>query len=537
MSTERRPVKMLTEDTIRRIAAGEVITRPAAAVKELIENSLDAGADDIRLDLKAGGKTLIRITDNGCGMTRDDVRMAVCRHATSKLADIDDLRSLASFGFRGEALAAVAAVSRMTIETCPDDSGAGTRLEVEGGDVTELADCARPRGTTITARTLFFNLAPRRSFLKSDSYELKVAVETVRGYAVANPALRLEVTANDRKLLNLAPAGTTRERLAELYDRRVAESLVELRVENPLVVVSGFLSDHTQLRAFYDVQQVYFNRRPVRSRAVTRAIYDAYGPALGSNRPNFVLFLETDPARLDVNVHPTKEEVRFADERFLFDFISEASSKALGLRRGEQTGTDELLFQQTMTTEDAAPSGFWQVHNSYIMAQVATGYVIVDQHAAHERVLYEEFSGARRSARPQGLLFPITIELLPEEHEAWELVRERLPAMGLETQGFSGRTVVVESVPAGSFMGKGEVREFFAELARVRRDKGNVEDEVAKLMSCKGAIKAGQKLSQQEMESLINRLFACREPYFCPHGRPAILKVTLEELDRKFGRS
>ncbi|HDQ99139.1 MAG TPA: hypothetical protein ENN51_02480, partial [candidate division WOR-3 bacterium] len=502
-----------------------------------VENSLDAGADDIRIELKAGGKTLIRVTDNGSGMTREDVQAAICRHATSKLAGIDDLRTLSSFGFRGEALAAVAAVSRMTIETSPDESGEGTRLEVEAGDPVEVAVTGRPRGTTVTARTLFFNLAPRRSFLKSDSYELKVIVETVRGYALAWPAVRFTVVADDRTLFNLPPAATTRERIAELYDRRVAEALVELRVENPLLTVSGYLSDHTQLRAFFDVQMVYFNRRPVRSRVVTRALYDAYGPALGSNRPNFVVFFETDPARLDVNIHPTKEEVRFSDERFLFDFLSEAASKALGLRRGTQTGADEFLFQQTMTTEESLPSGFWQVHNSYIMAQVTTGYIIVDQHAAHERVLYEDMLGTRRTVQPQGLLFPITVELSPEEHEAWELVRGQLPEIGLEAHAFSGRTVVIETVPAGSFLGKAEVREFFAELVRVRRAKGNIADEVVKVMACKGAIKAGQKLSQQEMESLVNRLFACREPYFCPHGRPAVLRVTVEELDRKFGRT
>ncbi|MFO7676231.1 MAG: DNA mismatch repair endonuclease MutL [bacterium] len=528
---------MLSEDTIRRIAAGEVITRPAAVVKELAENSIDAGADSIEFEVKAGGKTLIRVSDNGCGMSRDDVRSAVCRHATSKLADIDDLRTLTSFGFRGEALAAVAAVSRLTIETCADETGLGTRLEVEGGEVIEVAEAARPRGTTVTARTLFFNLAPRRSFLKSDSYELRVIVETVRGYALAHPTVRFRVAANDRELLNLPPARSTRERLACLYEPRVVESMVELRVENPILAASGFLSDHTQLRAFYDVQQVFFNGRPVRNRTVTRALCSAYGPALATSRPNFVVFLKTDPARLDVNIHPTKEEVRFVDDRFLFDFLSEAASKALGLRRGEQTGQDEFLFQQAMTTEETAPTGFWQVHNSYIMAQVASGYVVVDQHAAHERVLYEEILGVRSAVRPQGLLFPITIDLTPDEHEAWEVIKGRLSSLGLEAQDFGGRTVVIEAVPAGAFIGKNEIREFFAELARVRADKGNLSDEAAKVMACKGAIKAGQKLSQGEMESLINRLFACREPYFCPHGRPAIIKITMEELDRKFGRT
>ena len=532
----RRPVRVLPEDTVRRIAAGEVITRPAAAVKELVENCLDAGATVIRVEVKNGGKVLLRITDDGCGMTRDDVRLAVTRHATSKLERAEDLRAIRSFGFRGEALAAIGAVSRMTVETNVDESEPGTRLEIEGGAVREVTECRHPVGTTITVRTLFYNLAPRRSFLKSDNYELRVVVETVKGYAVAYPSVGFELVSNGKRTLNLPPVQSVRDRLAELYDRRAVESMVELGIDNPLLSVSGFLSDPTQARTFYDVQAVYFNRRPVRSRIVTRAVYDAYGPALGDNRPNFVIFIETDPIRLDVNVHPTKQEVRFADERFLFDFLSEAIRKTLGIRRGEQTGTDDFLFQQGMLTQDAAPTGFWQLHNSYIMAQVTSGYVIVDQHAAHERVLFEEIRTGHRKAQPQGLLFPITADLTPEQFAAYEAAAGDLQRMGLETKVFSGNTVIVESVPAGSFMGKGEIRELFAELVDVNRAQADVQIELAKLMSCKGAVKAGQKLSQPEMESLFNRLFACREPYFCPHGRPAIIRVTIDELNRKFGR-
>jgi DNA mismatch repair protein MutL len=315
------------------------------------------------------------------------------------------------------------------------------------------------------------------------------------------------------------------------------ESLVEMKVDNPLLSVRGLLADPTQTRSFYDVQGVYLNRRPVRNHTVTKAVYEGYGSVLGGNNPNFIIFIQTDPARLDVNLHPTKQEVRFADERFLFDFITEAVSQTLGVRRGEGSGIAEFLYQRGFVPEDAAPHGLWQLHNSYIMAQVASGYVVVDQHAAHERILFEEALKARAQASAQGLLFPITVELNPEEFEAWTRANELLSRMGIETKHFSGTTVVVETVPAGSFLGKDEVREFFAELVRVGQDSAGFEAEVARLVACKGAVKAGQRLAQPEMESLINRLFACREPYFCPHGRPAIIKITLEDLARRFGRT
>ncbi|MBM3322778.1 DNA mismatch repair endonuclease MutL [candidate division WOR-3 bacterium] len=537
MSAARRPVRMLPEEVVRRIAAGEVIVRPAHAVKELVENSLDAGATHVRVEVKAGGKNQIRVSDNGVGMSRDDLRLAVARHATSKLERVEDLSRIESYGFRGEALASIGAVSRLVIETNASDSGPGTAIEVEGGDVRSLREVVRPRGTTVSARTLFFNLPVRRVFLKSDNYEARLVAETVRSYALAFPEVGFEFVNNDRVVLKLAPAGSVRERAANLFEKRVAESFVELKVDNPLLSLRGFLAEPTQARSFYDVQGVYLNRRPVRNHTVTRAVYEGYGPVLAGNNPNFIVLIQTDPARLDVNLHPTKQEVRFADERFLFDFVSEAVSQTLGIRRGEGSGMADFLYQRGFVPEDAAPQDFWQLHNSYIIAQVSSGYVIVDQHAAHERILYEEVLKARQQVSAQGLLFPITVELNPEEFEAWTRAGELLLRMGIESKLFSGNTVVVETVPAGSFMGRDEVREFFSELARLTPGDAGLETDLARLVACKAAVKAGQRLAQPEMESLINRLFACREPYFCPHGRPAIVKITLDDLERRFGRT
>jgi len=537
VSAKRRPVRLLPDDVVRRIAAGEVIVRPANAVKELVENSLDAGATRIKVEIKGGGRNLIMVSDDGSGMSREDCRLAITRHATSKLGSVDDLTRIESFGFRGEALASIAAVTRMTLETNAAEEGPGTSIEVEGGEVREVREAARARGTTVTARMLFFNLPVRRAFLKSENYESRLVVETVRNYAIAYPQVGFEMVSNDRAVMKLAPAGSVRERLGALFEKRVAESFVEMKVDNPLLSVHGFLADPSQARSFYEVQAVYLNRRPVRNHTVVRAVYEGYGPVLTGNNPNFVIFIETDPARLDVNLHPAKQEVRFVDERFLFDFVSEAVRQGLGIRRGEEAGVADFLYQRGFAPDDALPQGFWQLHNSYILAQVASGYVIVDQHAAHERILFEEVLKAREQTASQGLLFPIQLELSPDEFEAYERANDRLARMGLEAKTFSGRTVVVETVPAGSFMGKDEVKEFFAELARVSPSDSHIETELAKLVACKGAVKAGQRLAQPEMESLINRLFACQEPYFCPHGRPAIIKITIEDLERRFGRT
>jgi DNA mismatch repair protein MutL len=533
----RRPVRLLPEETVRRIAAGEVVVRPASAIKELIENSLDAGATEIRVEIKAGGKNLIRVSDNGCGMTREDVRLAVARHATSKIDSAEDLTRLSSYGFRGEALASIAAVSRLTIETNTDEAQAGTAVEVEGGEVRQIRETVRPRGTTIIAGALFFNLPVRRAFMKSDNYEARLAIETVRNYAIAYPKVSFSVTSNEREAMRLGPAGSVRERLAALFEKRVVESLVEFKMDNRMVSLWGFLAEPTQARSFYEVQAIFMNKRPVRNNTVVRAVYEGYGPVLAGNNPDIVLFLETDPSRLDVNLHPTKQEVRFQDERFLFDFVSESVRQGLGIQRGRETPDADFLYQRGFVPEDAAPQGFWQLHNSYIMAQVSSGYVIVDQHAAHERVLFEEVMKGRQVSAPQGLLFPIAVELNADQFEVWTRARDRLAEMGVETSEFGGHTVMVETVPAGSFLGKGEAQELFRELVEAKPGDRGIEVELAKLVACKGAVKAGQRLAAAEMESLINRLFACREPYFCPHGRPAIIKITIEDLERRFGRT
>jgi DNA mismatch repair protein MutL len=530
-------VKLLPEETSRRLAAGEVIVRPASVVKELVENSLDAGATRVTIELKDGGRNLIKITDDGCGMDRDDLRLSIHRHATSKLTTTEDLTHLRTYGFRGEALASIAAISRLRIDSNVEAGAVGTFIVAEANEIKEVGDVARTRGTTVSVNTLFYNLPVRRGFLKSDNYEVKLVLETVKQYALMNPEVYFAMHANGEEMLMLPRTTSLKDRFSLFVDTEIAENMVEVKVENPMLTISGYLMNPFSTGAAYPLQQIFINRRPVRNRVVVRAVYDGYGGTLRGGNPAFVLMIETAPENLDVNIHPTKQEVKFIDERFMFDFVAETVRKTLGIKRSEEIPTRDMILEGSFLGDEPGVQAFWQLHSSFIFAQVQSGYCIIDQHAAHERILFEEIMKGTERTPEQGLLFPMTIELTPEEYAVYEEVRDVLSAFGIQSKPFSGRTIVVEAIPAGTNMTKDEVHEIFAELSKLDKRERNRREELAKSVACKGAVKAGQKLSQPEMESLINRLFSCRDPFFCPHGRPAIIKITLDDLAKRFGRT
>lgn len=533
-------IKFLPESTRRKIAAGEVITRPVSVVKELIENSLDAHSTRIEVEVSRGGKDLIRVTDNGTGMDRDDALRSIERHATSKLSEIKDLSELRTLGFRGEALASIASVAKLRIETNTAASLVATLVDAEEGTVTEIRETARPAGTTITAQALFYNLPVRRTFVKSDTYELKLIVELLKGYALAYPEILFSLHADGSSVLLLPPAPSLRERLVSFLEKDEFESLVEVSIQNPTLSVHGLLTNPALARIHSSLQLVYFNRRHVRYRIITKAVYEGYGPTLQGRNPGFILFFETDPARLDVNIHPTKQEIKFVDERFLYDFTVQAVRQALHLEGIQPTGGQApYLLQSTFSfaaDNQRTSQIFWQLHNTYLFAQVQTGYVIIDQHIAHERILYEDLLKQQDHVHTQPLLFPIPIELTPAEHLAFEETKEILTSLGIESKAFSGRTVVVEAVPAGTQLNRTDLVELFKELSQLEKKGWDYREEIAKVVACKSAVKAGQPLAQEEIESLINRLFACENPYFCPHGRPIIIKISLEDLEKRFGR-
>ncbi len=528
-------IKSLPKETIKKIAAGEVILRPASVVKELIENSLDAEAKKITVELRGGGRDLIRVIDDGVGMSRTDCRLSISRYATSKLSSIAELSSLKTFGFRGEALAAVASVSKLKIETNDQPNSLGTFLYAEGGEIKEIREVARSVGTTVSVNSLFYNLPVRRGFLKSANYELRLIMEVMKNYALIFPEVTFSLKNEDEVVFIWPKANGIKERLSTLLAKRVFESLVEFKFENPLLSFSGFLSRPETAKPSYEISAIFFNRRPVKNRVVSKAIIDGYGGTLRGNNPNYLVFLTTDPKNLDVNIHPTKLEVRFFDEKFLFDFVSEAVRKTVGGEKREEVSLDSFLNQGKIFSEER-PFTFWQLHNSFIFAQVAGGYCVIDQHAASERIIYEDILKSEKREVVQPLLFPIILELTPEEFSVYEEVKEELSLFGIETKEFGPKTILVSAIPFNSHLGEESLKELFQEILKMERKGEGYREELAKAVACKGAIKSGVRLSQVEMESLINKLFACDLPYFCPHGRPVVLKFNLEDLVRKFGR-
>jgi DNA mismatch repair protein MutL len=544
-------IKALHPDVRAKIAAGEVIARPVSVVKELIENALDAGARRIDLDIRDGGKQLIAVNDDGSGMAADDVLQAVERYATSKIVTIEDISNIRTYGFRGEALASIAQVSHLELET--SDGTGGTRLEISGGEITGVHEFHRPRGTRIRVTDLFYNLPARKKFLKSGQWERRLIVSLVKSYAWIHPSVAFHVREGERQVLAMAGMSRGIDRVRAHEPRHLVGSLVSIDEEVSDMRFVGFFS-RPDLQDMHHFNHLYVNGRPVKYPRLYRAVLDAYEHP--KQAPVFLLDIQVDPAKVDVNIHPTKNEVKLQDERYVVDVIRQMVRKYV-FQRYEPTGqgTEEHVsgaavsprehqfvqdgFMPYESSSRKEPSAirdgqeFWQTHDMYILAQTKSGLIIVDQHVAHERIIYESIMKGRSSS--QRLLFPITLELTPEEHRVFKRTKRLLKEFGIDFKEFSARTVVIDSVPSDAAIGRDDLEGLFRELDAL----GNLiqeKSEIAKVVACRSSIKAGQKLSVVEMQSLIDRLFACDNPYTCPHGRPIIIKLTLDELAAKFGR-
>ncbi|MBN2378834.1 DNA mismatch repair endonuclease MutL [candidate division WOR-3 bacterium] len=577
-------IRVLSRETAAKIAAGEVIIRPASVVKELVENSLDAGAKKVEIYLEQGGKKIIRVADDGEGIPPDEVELAVRRFATSKLESVQDLTRIASYGFRGEALASMAEVCELKIETQTQDSEVGSSLLIKAGDIKEYREIVRAPGTTVTVQDLFFNLPARRAFLRNDSYETRLVLGAVRNYALLEPEIRFEIRSNRKILDSYRPSKEWIKRILDVLPQLKKVELISISQKHQLLTLDGFIVRPDQSGEVSKVQKTFFNGRPVLYRTVYRAIMEGFGPQSNNLVPFFVLKLVSPPEMLDSNIHPAKTEVRFRDERFLYDFVFQAVRKAIhreavsnlegfpmhtsasSLRpylsrttHQNMPATPQDLPQLTMPpTTVFSPSrpvpaeisnspmelpdssysqtGFWQLQNTYILAQVSSGLIIVDQHAAHERILYEEMLEQLEGVPRQRLLFPLIVELTSEESATFEEISDYLGKLGLEAKSFGPNQVIVETLPADAKFGQSDLKELFREFNQTDEVRLGNRDKMAAIIACHGAIKAGHILSQPEMESLINRLFCCKTPYFCPHGRPTVIKFTMTDLDKRFGR-
>ena len=574
-----RKIQILPDVVANRIAAGEVVERPASVLKELLENAVDAGASAIVVEIEQGGKTLVRVADDGEGMGRDDALLALDRHATSKVRTAEDLVGVATFGFRGEALPSIASVSRFELDTC-DGDGVGTRITAAGGLVSGVEDVARRRGTTVTVRGLFHNTPARRKFLRSARSESRACVDVVETLALARPSLGLVLLADARAVLEALPAQGLAPRVAQVFGNDSAATLVPVDWREGSIGVSGLVQRPADASAAGRRAHLFVNGRPFRDHFLVRAAERGYRATIPAGlRPSLVLSLEVPPADVDVNVHPAKAEVRFRDRFAVEAAVEEAVHRALGelvsaapLARAAlpwehaAAGRDPstvFAARSAPVPEGAADPGLFdahgpepragepaladtvrvvaQVHDTYILVEAQAGLLIVDQHSAHERVLFERAMAAieRGDATSQKLLFPLTIRLAPAELDALEDHRALLERLGYEIAPFGGNAVIVHAAPAphARFDAERCLRELVGDLAGGRFGAlANRLERFAATFACRAAIKAGHPLTRAEMEELIARLFASALPAHDVHGRPTIVQLPKVELERRFGR-
>ena len=568
-----RRIAILPDTVADQIAAGEVVERPASAVKELVENALDAGATRVRIDLEQGGKTLIVVSDDGSGMGREDAVLALDRHATSKIRSAADLVGVRTFGFRGEALPAIASISRLQLATA-DAEGEGTDIEVNGGRVERVGAVARQRGTTITVRSLFFNTPARRKFLRSVSSESRASYEAVATLALAHPEAGFELSFDGRVRLAVPPAQQPVERLEAVWGADIARSLVPVEYAVGSFRVSGFIQRPADAQPTGRRTQLFINGRPFRDNFLVRAAEAGYRSAIHpGDRPSLFLHVETTDSDVDVNVHPAKLEVRFRDRIGVERVVEEAVRDALGrieaaavvtrgwVRQPEHAGSSgggagtDLFGLDDSTDLDAAlsPSAsaespvapaipeVLQAFDTYLIYEGPDGLVFVDQHSAHERVLYEEVMTKieRGGFAGQRLLLPITLDLTDEEQDAVENYREPIERVGFEVTAFGGRTVALHAVPFPHprFDAARCFQEMIADLARGRFGGwANRLERFAATYACRAAVKGGERLDEREQRELLARLFACALPPHDVHGRSTIVQLPREELERRFGR-
>jgi DNA mismatch repair protein MutL len=558
-------VQVLPAQVADQIAAGEVVERPASVVKELVENALDAGARAVRVELEDGGKTLIRVSDDGQGMDREDAATALQRHATSKIRAAADLIGVATFGFRGEALPAIASVSRFEMETSPDGA-TGTRVRVTGGKFELKEDAVRQRGTTITVRALFFNTPARRKFLRATATETRAAVEALTVLALTRPDVAFTLTSDGRALLDCPAAARVIDRVRGLWGRALADTLLPVSYREGPLEVNGFAQRPAQARPAGRKGYVFVRGRPIRDPFILRAGEAGYRSTVApGDRPSLVLFLDLPGDAVDVNVHPAKLEARFRDKFFVEKVVEEAVRAALaplaaatplagvGYRVPGAGGDLEVQLpggvpleffgreQPTPGTRHPTPP-LLQVFDTYILFQTDASVAIVDQHSAHERVLYEDvmrqLTGDGASA--QRLLLPLTLEFSPPELEAIDAHRELLQRVGFEIEPFSGRSIVVHTVPNPHprFDAARCIQELVSDLAGGRFGGWqNRLERFAATYACRAAIKAGHRLDADEMRELVVRLLTATLPAHDVHGRPSMVQLPKEELERRFGRS
>ncbi len=589
-------IRVLPEGLTNKIAAGEVVERPASVVKELMENALDAQAARIAVSIKHGGKSLIRVSDNGTGMEHEDALLCVKSHTTSKIREVEDIFSIASLGFRGEALASIAAVSRLTLSTRERSQPVGTEIQLAGGTVERVREAGIPVGTTVEVSDLFFNTPARKKFLKGERAEYAAIADAITTTSLAHPGVAFKLSRDDDPIFEYPRASNLKERILQTHYRQWDAYLLPLDAARGGVTLQGYIARAELARTNRTAQLFFINRRPVKSIPLSYALqrgYEGYLPA--GSFPVAIIMLTLDPALVDVNVHPTKREVRLQDERFVLDQLTYAVRELLhqadhapsisftyrldknkkyaggagdvppytAVKEGKTAadlfsspgeGQSTLPLPResdqpvAVTPPGAAPSLkvkvlLGQIGLSYLIAETDEGLIIIDQHAAHERIIFEEILAAMESSEPatQPLLFPVTLELGFKESQLLEEYLPLLAGSGFVIRHLGGNTYCVDAAPACLHdPGAREIIGEFLHQAGEGREERSLQERrenTARILACKTrTVKANAPLSREEMEHLIRRLEQTNIPFTCPHGRPTIIKVTLNALDKQFKR-
>lgn len=642
-------IRVLSDNLANQIAAGEVVERPASVIKELVENSIDAGATRIQVDIELGGRRLMRISDDGEGMSRDDAILAFERHATSKIRTQEDLGAIGTLGFRGEALASIASVAKVELITKTAEDKVASRVVIEGGRLIDIKDAARDGGTTVSVRDLFFNTPARRKFMRSEATENYHLASIVTHYALAHPEIAFTLTNNGRDVMRVSPAKDLRERAFQIFGRDVLESLLPVDGGREYVAkLSGFVSAPRERRTTRDSQYFFVNKRFVRDKTIAGGLLEGYRSVLPHGvYPVAFLFLEMPLEEIDVNVHPAKTEVRFRRGEAVKDVIAEAVRGALAnagivaesraeslpqasepafvppsfeqpppeqsrIDFGIQAVTPQLELVQSpplarvaaaesgreapsrpqiIEFKDAQespdffvdegisvpedrlqPSGYiemppvdsaakvakavdiesvspstiqplGQLHESFIIAVDDEGLLLIDQHVAHERILFDKFrkSETEREIESQNLLLPETVDLSPAQSEAFALIENDLESLGFGLMRLSGRTVAIKSIPTD--LRPAEARNLFTEILdtieaeKKGGAKRTLRDDIAASLACKAAVKINMKLTPEKMRWMIDRLLITTSPTTCPHGRPVILRLSMKDIERSFHRT
>ena len=571
-------IVLLDDLTINKIAAGEVIENPAAAIKEMVENSIDAGATSVTVEVKNGGKTLIKITDNGKGIARDDLPLAIERHATSKLRQIEDLDKIDSFGFRGEALASIASISKMTIISKTSEDTLATKMYVEAGDIVELTEDAGKTGTTIIIENLFFNVPVRYKFLKNDITEFRYIKSAIEKIAISNPGVAIKLINNEKEIFKTSGNGKLEDVIYILFGKKISQNLVNVNYEEGGIEISGFIGNTTIAVDSRKDELFFLNKRYIQNKTLYSSADEAFKGDAGIGKFSFATInLKMPPSFYDVNIHPTKKEVKFKDEalvyRVLYTAIKNAilSKDFLGNKVTEENKeyvnsefkyvTNHFINSEGNEKNDLSPNSLDSKNNNieiikretarkidykfigisfktYIMIEIDNEMYLIDQHAAHERIMYEQIKDNYKNkinTNTQMMLIPELIELPNKEIEFIKENIELIQNTGFDVELFGEKTVKINGIPDLEYKSKLSNRRLFLDILDEMTSKQNgnfksVEERFIATVACKAAVKAGMNLTEKEVDYLIQNLLTLKNPYTCPHGRPTTVKFSKKDF-------